>query len=69
MAHLKNEGTNEWSNLKNASMGELSEVVGGNVLNYFRKMGAKTVDYKADIFKQSGTAANQLVVIFPEEDV
>lgn len=69
MAFLKNEGTSEWSNLKNASMGELSEVVGGNALTYFKKLGAKTVDYKIDVFNQYGTAANQLVLIFPKENV
>jgi len=68
MALLRNEGTTEWANLKNTSMGELSEVVGGNVLSYFKKLGAVTVDYKIDIFNQSGTAANQLVVIFPMEN-
>lgn len=68
MAFLKNEGTSEWTNLKNASMGELSEMVGGNALSYFKKLGAITVDYKIDVFSQAGTAANQLVVIFPKEN-
>lgn len=69
MAFMKNEGTSEWANLKNASMGELSEVVGGNASSYFKKLGANTVDYKVDVFRQLGTAANQLVVIFPKENV
>ena len=68
MAFLKNEGTSEWSNLKNASMGELSELVEGNAMSYFKKLGAKTVDYKIDVFNQSGTSANQLVVIFPNDN-
>jgi hypothetical protein len=41
MAFLRTEGTNDWSNLKNASMGELSDLVGGNALSYFKKLGAK----------------------------
>jgi hypothetical protein len=69
MAFLKNEGTSEWTNLKNTSMGEISEVVDGNVLIYFKKLGAMTVDYKIDIFKQSGSSANQLVVIFPNDNI
>jgi hypothetical protein len=68
MAFLKSEGTSEWSNLKNASMGELSEIVGGNAVSYFKKLGAKTVDYKIDIFNQGGTTANQLIVIFPKDN-
>ena len=69
MAFLKSEGMNNWSNLRNASMGELSELVGGNVLSYFKKVGAKTVDYKIDVFNQTGTSANQLVVIYPNENI
>ena len=68
-AFLKNEGTSEWTNLRNTSMGELSEIVGGNALNYFKKLGALTVDYKIDVFNQTGTSANQLLVIFPKDNI
>jgi hypothetical protein len=68
MARLKKEGTTEWANLRNASIGELSEVLGGNALKYFKLLGAITVDYKVDLFKQSGSSANQLVVIYPNEN-
>ena len=68
MAFLKSEGTSNWSNLRNASMGELSEMVDGNALSYFKKAGAKTVDYKIDVFSQTGTSANQLVVIYPNDN-
>ena len=68
MAFLKKEGTSEWANLKNASMGELSEVVGGNALKYFKNLGANTVDYKVDLFNQTGSSANQLVAIYPNEN-
>jgi hypothetical protein len=68
IASLKKEGTSEWANLKNASMGELSEVVGGNALKYFKKIGASAVDYKVDLFNQSGSSANQLVAIYPNEN-
>lgn len=69
MAFLKKEGTSEWANLKNVSIGELSELVGGNALKYFKKLGATTLDYKIDIFKQKGTSANQLVMIYTNDNI
>lgn len=68
IASLKKESTSEWANLKNASMGDLSEIVGGNAVKYFKNIGAHTVDYKADIFNQSGSTANQLVAIYPKDN-
>jgi hypothetical protein len=68
IAFLKKEVTSEWANLRDASMGELSEVVGGNALKYFKNSGVNTVDYKVELFNQSGFSGNQLVAIYPNEN-
>ena len=69
VASIKEEGTSKWANLRNISMGELSELTKTNPIKYFKKLGAITLDYKVDLFNQKGSSSKQLVLIYPKENI